>query len=483
MKFLCRFFFAVLVCCLPACAQLPKPDMVLEGAVTVAQNHTHFMVPFTVPAGVHRITVDFSYDHRREEKTVFNIGIHDPVGFRGQSGSNKDHFTIGPADATPSYIPGAIPPGQWNLLISVSNIRPEITSKYRAEIRFNSPLEDSSFTLEPLSKEQRWYRGDLHMHTGHSDGFCASQNGQHVPCPLFLTAQAATNRGLDFIAISDHNSMAHYAEMRAIQPYFDEMLLIPGREMTTFYGHFNMFGVTQYVDYRVAEKGGRTIDEVVHDARALGGIVSINHPESPTGERCRGCGWTPPGYADLSKFSAVEVVNSGHLMDKFWDQQLAKGLRLTAIGGSDNHDSSKAENVIGAIAHPTTVVQASELSVAGVLDGIRAGHVFIDLTASKGTLLDVDANSSQGTAHMGDVLRAKRGEDVRMHVHVSGCAHSQVQTIVDGKPVDATLSVDADDQTVETHWTSDGAKHWIRFIVRDVAGKPLLVGNPVYVNE
>ncbi len=191
MKLLRYVFFLAFTWSLTTRAELQKPDVVLEGAVTVAQNHTHFYVPFTVPAGVHRISVDFSYDHRHEEKTVFNIGIHDPVGFRGQSGSNKDHFTIGPGDATASYIPGSIPPGQWKFLISVSNIRPDVTSKYRVEIRFNSPIEDSSFTLVPLETNLRWYRGDLHMHTAHSDGFCGSQNGKHVPCPLFLTVKTA----------------------------------------------------------------------------------------------------------------------------------------------------------------------------------------------------------------------------------------------------------------------------------------------------
>ena len=483
MKFL-RYLSAIfVVCSFPMHGQqLPKPDVVLEGAVTVAQNHTHFFVPFTVPAGVHRISVDFSYDHRVEEKTVFNIGIHDPAGFRGQSGSNKDHFTIGPADATPSYIPGSIPAGQWKFLISVSNIRPEITSHYRVEIRFNSPIEDSSFTLTPLATGTRWYRGDMHMHTANSDGFCGSQTGKHVPCPVFLTVQAASNRGLDFIAISDHNSLAHYAEMRELQPYFDKMLLIPGREMTTFYGHFNAFGMTQYVDYLVAEKNDRTIDQVVQDVRSLGGIASINHPMSPTGEACRGCGWTPPGTVDMSKFTGVEVVNSGRVMDAFWDQQLAKGLRLTAIGGSDNHDATKTEDQIGALAHPTTVVNAKELSVAGILDGVRAGHVFIDLTGSKDKLLEVDASTAATTVHMGDQIPAASGEEVRLHLHVSACAHDRVQMIFDGKATGDPMPVQSADQALDTRWTSDGAKHWIRFVVLNAAGNTELLGNPVYVN-
>jgi predicted metal-dependent phosphoesterase TrpH len=480
-----KLLFSALIFCLFITTSLQgesqKPDLVLEGTVTEAQIHTHFFVPFIVPAGVHRISVDFSYDHRAE-KTTLNIGIHDPAGFRGQSGSNKDHFTIGPGDATPSYIPGSIPAGQWKLLISVSSIRPEITSKYHAEVRFNSPLEDSSFTLTPLENDLRWYRGDMHMHTAHSDGSCANQSGQRVPCPLFLTAQAAANRGLDFIAISDHNSLAHYAEMRELQPYFNKMLLIPGREMTTFYGHFNAFGITQYVNYLVAEKNGRTIDEVVTDIKAMGGIVSINHPQSPTDERCRGCGWGPPGPVDLSKFSAVEAVNAGRVMDRFWDQQIASGLRLTAIGGSDNHDALRPESQPGAIAHPTTVVQAKELSVAGILDGIRSGHVFVDLTGSKDRLLEVEATAPNATAHMGDAIAIKNGIDLELRVHVVNCANATVQTLLDGKPMGAPLPLQGADQTIETHWASDGGRHWIRFTVNNGSEDTLLLGNPVFIN-
>ncbi len=481
IRSLSSFLLLLLACSLSLHAQVQKPDVVLEGDVTAAQNRTHFFVPFAVPQGVHRITVDFSYTHR-QEKTTLNIGIHDPNGFRGQSGSNKDHFTLGPGDATASYIPGFIPPGQWKLLISVSSIRPELTSHYRAEIRFNSPLEDASFTLQPLETSARWYRGDLHMHTAHSDGSCVNQSGTRVPCPLFLTAQMAASRGLDFIAISDHNSLAHYAEMRELQPYFSKLLLVPGREMTTFYGHFNAFGTTQYVNYLVAEKGGRTIDQVISDVRAQGGIVSINHPMSPTDERCRGCGWGPPDSVDLAKVSSIEVVNANRVMSPFWDEQIAKGHRITGVGGSDNHEAPKTDNIPSAIGHPTTAVWATELSVAGILDGIRAGHVFIDVSGSRGRVLEVDAHTADATAHMGDAISVANGTAVTLRVHAVGCKDGSVQTIVDGKPFDAPATLSEDDQAIETHWTSDGHRHWIRFVVLDKEGKPELLGNSVYVN-
>src|ERR1700678_2885345 len=95
--------------------QAAKPDLELEGDVTGAQNKTYFEIPFEVPSSVHRISVDFSYTGK-ENKTALDLGIADPQRFRGYSGGNKSHFTISESDATPSYLPGAILPGQWKVL-------------------------------------------------------------------------------------------------------------------------------------------------------------------------------------------------------------------------------------------------------------------------------------------------------------------------------------------------------------------------------
>ena len=222
------------------------------------------------------------------------------------------------------------------------------------------------------------------MHTGHSDGSCPSQSGRKVPCPLFLSVQTAAARGLDFIATTDHNADSQYNAMRELQPYFDRVLLIPGREMTTFYGHFNIFGVTQFVDYR-AIPGGLNLNTVLLDVRSKGGIASINHAEAPGGEACMGCRWEPSSNLDMSLFSAVEVINGGQTMfssAKFWDAQLRQGYRLAAVGGSDSHNGTNPPGPPGSIGWPTTAVKADELSVPAILRGVRAGRTFVDLTAS-----------------------------------------------------------------------------------------------------
>jgi len=70
--------------------------------------------------------------------------------------------------------------------------------------------------------------------------------GQKVPCPLFLTVEAAVARGLDFIAVTDHSTQSHYDAERELQPYFDDILLLPGREITTYRGHANVLWHHQF---------------------------------------------------------------------------------------------------------------------------------------------------------------------------------------------------------------------------------------------
>ncbi len=479
--------FLLLCTCLISRSQSAPTDLVLHGEVTGSQNKTYFEIPFDVPTGVHRLSVDFTHTGR-DKRTTLDLGIADPVRFRGNSGGNKSHFTIGESDATPSYLPGPIPPGRWRLLISVPNIRPAEHADYRAEIHFNSRIEDQGFTLTPLANGTRWYRGDLHMHTAHSDGSCASQAGKSIPCPVFLTAQAAVARGLDFIAISDHNATSQYEAMRELQPYFDRLLLIPGREITTFWGHFNIFGITQFVDYR-AVPGSHDVNAILRDVRAKGGIASINHAYSPDGEICMGCGWKPPYPVDMRLFTGIEVINGGKIISTgFWDHQLAGSLRLTAIGGSDNHNGPMEASRPNAIGSPTTVVEAKDLSVAAILEGIREGRVFVDLIGSRDKIIDIEAHDSslpqQEGTRMGGVLHAPVGHSIAFLVRVTACPRSTIHLFLDGEstPALAPLSTSIGDENLPFTFISDGRAHWLRAEVRDSNGSLTLVSNPVYIN-
>jgi hypothetical protein len=462
-----------------------SPDLVLTGDVTGAQNKTYLEVPFDVPAGKHRISVDFRYTGK-DQRVAIDLGIADPERFRGASGGNKSHFTISETDATPSYLPGAITRGKWRLLLSVPGMRPNVVSHYTAEIRFDARTEDRSFTPHALATGERWYRGDLHMHTAHSDGSCLSQSGRQVPCPLFLTVQTAVSRGLDFIAITDHNTDSQNNEMRELQPYFDHLLLIPGREMTTFRGHFNVWGVTQFMDFRVSPDH-LSLNDVVRDALAKGGIASVNHAEAPEGEDCMGCRWMPSDDADMGLFSAVEVINYGVIMfssAKYWDSQLREGHRLAAVGGSDNHNATAPPGEAGSIGWPTTVVEADKLSVPAILDAIRSGRSFVDLTASRDKTLDFEAESGSITAKMGETLHVADGARIQVSIHITAAKGSTAHLLLDGQEssTNPAMPLESGDANKVTSLTTSPGRHWLRVEVRDDAGKNELISSPLYIN-
>jgi hypothetical protein len=498
----------------------PQPDVALRGALTGEDNQTWRLVPFVVPAGTTRITVDFDYT-TRDAHTTIDLGLLGPDGFRGQdgfrgwSGGNKRSFTVSASDATPSYLPGPIRPGKWNLLLGIPNIRPDTKAEFTAGIRFERTAVDGAARVqsEPILRaEPGWYRGDLHMHTAHSDGSCLSRRQQRVPCPLFLTAKTASERGLDFIAITDHNTVSQTDAMRELQPYFDDLLLIPGREITTFQGHANLFGSVAMLDFRVGSADVPDWNALLANIEQSGGVISINHPVRPSGEQCMGCGWTPRGGIDYGRMQAVEVVN-GLDADtpfsgvKFWEHLLDEGRRLTALGGSDNHDAllpavnlselrqphdsdtpssetlAKLRRGSGAIGTPTTVIYADTLSQAGIVAAIRRGRVFIDVAGTRDRSLDLTARVDKQTAHMGDELPVPRGTRVRFEGTVSGVAGGEVEVILDGQRTSLLKDshVASSTQSFEFSWRADGQRHWIRLDARDGESHRALIGNPIYL--
>jgi hypothetical protein len=246
---------------------------------------------------------------------------------------------------------------------------------------------------------------------------------------------------------------------------------------------------------------------------ATGGVISINHPIRPSGEECMGCGWTPRSKVDYSGFQAVEVVN-GLDADTafsgvgFWEKLLSQGYRLTAIGGSDNHDATrpavdaatlrepndtsspspatlaKLKANSGAIGTPTTVIYADELSQAGIVAAIRRGRVCIDVAGTRDRLLDITAEAGSHSAHMGETLEVRPAMTVHFRGTVQGVMGGRVEPIVDGRHQDLLKrpEIAAASDSFEFSWRSDGKRHWVRVDVRDANGHLVLVGNPVYLS-
>jgi hypothetical protein len=474
-------------------------EIVLTGTLTRADHETYREVGFDVPAGVERLTVDFAYD-TREQRTTIDLGLFDPERFRGWSGGDKMTFTVGVIDATPSYHPGPIVPGRWTLLLGVPNIREGVTCRYEARIRFGrgeAPAV-SAFSEAPLEVGPRWYRGDLHMHTCHSDGSMARQGGEgRSPGPVFRTAEAAAARGADFIAVTDHNAVSHHHSLRELQPHFDKLLLIPGVEITTFCGHAGVLGATGFVEFRLTSRHLPTVRDLQAAAHRQHGLFIVNHPALPSNEHCMGCGWTAKG-TDYSAVDAIEVVNGGAIRFQggradgplsgipFWEARLNEGFRITAVGGSDNHQPDTDGATHPRVGYPTTAIFAENLSERAILDGIRAGRVFIDIEGVPGRALELTAVCANEAAVMGQGLAAPAGAEVAFTVRVQGAAGGRLDVVMDGRHGAALPDalVESNDAVFSFVLPSDGARHWLRADVRAPdRAHTWLIGNPIYLES
>ena len=178
-----------------------------------------------------------------------------------------------------------------------------------------------------------------------------------------------------------------------------------------------------------------------------------------------GCGWTAP--VDFRRIQAVEAINGGITAGPlsgvaFWEARLNAGFRLTAVGGSDNHDATLDPAKPAAVGRPTTVVYAQALSQDAILAGLRAGRVFIDVQGTRDRLLDTTYTAGKLT------VRA---------------AHAAGGTLVlkgPAAPVATSAAVLGEDET-RTFDIPSGQTGWVRAEVRGPDGALWLFGNPVYL--
>jgi hypothetical protein len=224
---------------------------------------------------------------------------------------------------------------------------------------------------------------------------------------------------------------------------------------------------------------------------AQGGFLSINHPGQPSGEACMGCGWT--AEIDYARIDAIEIVNGSSLRNggnaegafsgiPFWDDKLKQGYRITAIGGSDNHDPTDRTGARqAAIGAPTTAVWTERLGTKEIIDAVKAGRVFVDVAGVPGAVLDAEGRAGAQVVKMGGVLELGPEEQGHFVVSTRELNGGAVEFVSHGLK---TIEPDRErpaavDVTVQLN---DGASFgYIRAEVRDEDSKLMLIGNPVYV--
>jgi hypothetical protein len=330
------------------------------------QRDPYYYVPFDVPPGTTRIDVELAY--AKGADCVIDLGVLDPriapypsaEGFRGWSGGARDRFFVATDDATPGYIHGPIQPGTWQVILGLYKVPAEGTTVHLT-IRLDSsarPLEPQPVSHHPVRTGAGWYKGDLHCHTHHSDARGA---------PEILHA-AARQAGLDFLAVADHNTIS---QRRYFHPHSSpDLIFVRAMEVTTAAGHANVFGVDDWIDFRMTRPSdAHVLAQLVHER---GGLLSVNHDKP-----------TIPWDYELPEIDCMEVWQSAWLNWNWvslarYQQRLAAGRRISAIGGSDFHQPERLQPEGPLVlARPTTVLWLPELSEAAVLAAMKAGHGYV----------------------------------------------------------------------------------------------------------
>jgi hypothetical protein len=192
----------------------------------------HYL-PFNVPHGTGALKVELDFDSRQ---AVLDLGCLGPSRFRGWSGGARRYFVIGAESATPGYLSGEPEPGTWFAVVGLHKI-PAGGVKYELTATTSGvtapasddgqlpPVTDRPDRRElPADAGMRWLAGDLHAHTVHSDGAMTVQE----------LARYATSRGLEFLAVTDHNTLSHHGELPAAAATHG--ITLAGQEVTTSMG-------------------------------------------------------------------------------------------------------------------------------------------------------------------------------------------------------------------------------------------------------
>lgn len=198
----------------------------------------------------------------------------------------------------------------------------------------------------------RVLQADFHAHTRFSDGFLS---------PIDLVDHAA-RRGLDVIAVSEHNQVFPGKVARAYSNWAHGPTVVVAEEITTREFHMLAIGIEQRIDAR------KPLSQIIDDVHAQGGVIAAAHPTKRFASR-----YGPV----LHKLDATELMHpiafQGSAsgigpwtdMRDFYEDAKAQGHTLAPLGNSDFH----AGSVLGLT---RTFVFVEDDSAKGVVDAIRA---------------------------------------------------------------------------------------------------------------
>ena len=432
-------------------------EVILEGVLQPDPEEPVARIPFHVPEGSTRVSLQYEHDAGH----ILDLGLQDVAGdpfpslagFRGWSGGARRTAFVALDDATPGYLPGAIPAGTWHVLLGRADVHaPGCTYRVHVGVDVEDGVSGEAMRVGDVPKvdpdtaphadatdatvNAPWFPGDLQTHTHHSD----------AKGSLDELLTAAERRGLAYLAVTDHNTVSHHAPLARHDA--TNVLAIPGMEVTTYRGHANVWGAADWIDFRLASDAD--VAWMVDRAHALGGVVSINHPKTQPG--CIGCDWQ---FAVPDDVDAMEVWQGPWWLRNWeslarYDALLARGRRITLVGGSDRHQPAGEERDPEElrVGSPTTWLQVATLTVPNVLAALRDGRASVTVSP-RGPRIELTA----GTTPTGGTLPANEPQAVQ--ARVIGAAGERLRWMgVNGVERDVLITSDA---FTDLHtWAADG---------------------------
>lgn len=339
------------------------------------------------------------------------------------------------------------------------------------------------FLLNDYQKDQvfntgtRWYKGDFHTHTTESDGKMTPFNGM---------AQAR-KMNLDFFVATDHNILpTKWLE--------DEIMVIPGVEITSSKGHFNALGLTKWVDWRPSfADGGMETEEgmnrIIRDVKAAGAIVSMNHPMLKPWE------WQYRTTL-LSDLDVIEIWNDPTYKDNpeateqaliLWNTLWNDGYQIYGIGGSDSHllptESYEEGGPPSVIGDPATFVYCEGLTARSLLNGVNRGRAYVSRGPEFIINIFVDGVSYLPGSNLTDCYDDKEEIEVWYEIMpMKTPANATLHWIKDSQSV-KDIKI-AEGKIIQNQFTLKKSEvTWIRFEIRSEDGELLSFVNPIFTGK
>lgn len=323
-------------------------------------------LPFEVEPGAAGIVIEV--DYQKTATAALDIGLSDPSGFRGWSGSSLQHVELGSGKATPGYLAGELDPGTWAVELGLHRIPYEgLQYSIRIDTNRAPALKAPRVRIDAAAREprelpapegMRWLAGDLRAHSEHSDG---SESVAEL-------AERAIRAGLDFLVIADFNTVSHLKELDDINAD-GRIILVPGVTIATDTGHAAAIGSRRWADLR--ERPETWAEQI----RSDGGLICANHPTKADS------GWITPLEHGVD---LAEVWSGG------WNQRcraalawwMATGPGVVPVGGS----GWTGPGSTAPMGSPVTWVLAHE---DDVVEALRAGRTAVSESTTGPLLLPV----------------------------------------------------------------------------------------------